>query len=148
MVGGGVVEVDRAFDQSEPEHTCVEIHALLRIARDRRHVVNAGRNQGHSSSCKSAGRSAGRSAASRWTMSGGSVSSLFVTPPRLVRARARVSAFAAITALVLPRAHPVRIGRIGCPGSSVIGVLDRGLVVAVHVFLRIPACHTLSPVWK
>src|SRR5687768_3447073 len=40
MVGGGIVEVDGPLDQTHAEHAGVKVQILLRIARDRRDVVN------------------------------------------------------------------------------------------------------------
>ena len=40
MVGAGVVEIYGELDQPEPQNSGIEIDILLRIARDRRDVVN------------------------------------------------------------------------------------------------------------
>ena len=40
VVGAGVVEIDRQFDQPQSQHAGVKVEIGLRISRDRRDVVN------------------------------------------------------------------------------------------------------------
>ena len=53
MVSRRIVEVDGALDEPHAEHAGVEIEILLRIAGDRRDMMNAGRDkhQGFISCC-------------------------------------------------------------------------------------------------
>ena len=40
MIGTGVIKVDGDLHQSQPKQTSVEIHILLRVARNRGHMVD------------------------------------------------------------------------------------------------------------
>src|SRR5687767_10123789 len=115
VIGGGVVEVDRALDQTQAEHAGIEIEITLRVAGDPGDVMNAGRAEAHLAP----------GGLSPWRLA-------------LVGARSRTSAFAAVAALMLigMRRNVFRVWLARARTRVSIALLGRGAAALANFFIR------------